>query len=87
MACCKCCCGNADCAEGQQGKCCCGGTCCQEGEYCCDGECQAGECECGPGDEYCCLPIDRECNCACLPPDDCEDGFPTYQECLDSIPP
>lgn len=49
MACCKCCCGNVDCAEGDQGKCCCGGssgTCCQEGEYCCSGVCQATPC-CG----------------------------------------
>jgi len=47
MACCKCCCGNADCAEGDSGKCCCGGasgTCCQEGEYCCSGACQPGPC-------------------------------------------
>jgi len=47
MACCKCCCGNEDCAEGQEGKCCCGGaegTCCQEGEYCCSGACQPDPC-------------------------------------------
>lgn len=52
MACCKPCCGCADCTEGGQGKCCCGGaegTCCQEGEYCCGGVCQAccdsGDCQ------------------------------------------
>jgi len=42
MACCKVCCGCADCTEGQEGKCCCGGssgTCCQAGETCVDGEC------------------------------------------------
>ena len=50
MACCKACCGCADCAEGDQGKCCCGGAsgeCCDVGEYCCSGVCQAGECETG----------------------------------------
>jgi hypothetical protein len=55
MACCKCCCGNVDCEEGQEGKCCCGGvegTCCQVGEYCCDGVCQEEPCgECGTS--YC----------------------------------
>ena len=47
MPCCKCCCGNKDCEEGEQGKCCCGGptgTCCQEGHYCCDGVCQEESC-------------------------------------------
>lgn len=47
MACCKCCCGGVDCAEGDQGKCCCGGSsgaCCQEGEYCCSGACKPGPC-------------------------------------------
>lgn len=44
MACCKCCCGNAICSEGQQGKCCCGDTCCQVGEYCCSGTCQPSPC-------------------------------------------
>lgn len=47
MACCKCCCGGEDCAEGQEGKCCCGGSsgeCCAEGEYCCSGVCQAEPC-------------------------------------------
>lgn len=47
MACCRCCCGGVDCAEGDQGKCCCGGptgTCCQAGEYCCSGVCQATPC-------------------------------------------
>jgi hypothetical protein len=42
MACCKCCCGGEDCAEGQEGKCCCGGssgTCCQPGECCNGGVC------------------------------------------------
>lgn len=64
MACCKPCCGCADCTEGQQGKCCCGGssgTCCQEGEYCCSGVCQSTPCgtpcdandDCGAG-EICC---------------------------------
>lgn len=44
MACCKCCCGNADCAEGDQGKCCCGGSCCDTDEYCCGGGCQSDPC-------------------------------------------
>jgi len=47
MACCKCCCGNKDCAEGEAGKCCCGGTektCCKAGEYCCDWECKSTPC-------------------------------------------
>ena len=47
MACCKACCGCADCSEGGQGKCCCGGAegaCCDVGEYCCDGECVPGPC-------------------------------------------
>lgn len=60
MACCKCCCGGVDCAEGDQGKCCCGGssgTCCQSGEYCCSGVCQAGPCT---GD---CLPPSTEGGC------------------------
>lgn len=49
MACCKICCGCADCSEGQEGKCCCGGeegSCCQEGEYCCGGVCQEEPCGC-----------------------------------------
>lgn len=48
MACCYCCCGQAICSEGQQGKCCCGGVegvCCDTGEYCCNGACQATPCE------------------------------------------
>lgn len=55
MACCKPCCGCADCTEGQEGKCCCGGssgTCCQAGEYCCSGVCQPTPCDSGA----CCLP-------------------------------
>jgi len=47
MPCCKCCCGNKDCGQGEEGKCCCGGaagTCCQEGQYCCDGTCQNEPC-------------------------------------------
>jgi hypothetical protein len=55
MACCKCCCGNVDCAEGQEGKCCCGGVegdCCQVGEYCCDGVCQEGPCGCSGDCEW-----------------------------------
>ena len=51
MACCKACCGCADCAEGDQGKCCCGGSggeCCDVGEYCCSGACQGSPCDaCG----------------------------------------
>jgi hypothetical protein len=57
MACCKCCCGNEDCSEGQQGKCCCGGaegTCCSETQYCCDGECS---------DEPCSCETDADCGC------------------------
>jgi hypothetical protein len=69
MACCKCCCGNVDCAEGQEGKCCCGGVegaCCQVGEYCCDGVCKAGPCceeneDCPEGQEC----IDGACQCPC----------------------
>jgi hypothetical protein len=70
MTCCKCCCGNVDCEEGQEGKCCCGGpggTCCQEGEYCCDGECQEEPCGCSgacDADEDCdpsCVCVDGEC--------------------------
>lgn len=48
MPCCKCCCGNQTCSEGQQGKCCCGGssgTCCQTGQYCCNGACQNTPCQ------------------------------------------
>lgn len=47
MACCKCCCGNKDCAQGEQGKCCCGTTeknCCTAEQYCCDGACQSTPC-------------------------------------------
>lgn len=47
MACCRCCCGGVDCAEGDEGKCCCGGgsgACCQEGEYCCSGVCKPDPC-------------------------------------------
>ena len=39
MACCKCCCGNRDCSNGDLGKCCCGGDCCEANEYCCNGQC------------------------------------------------
>lgn len=54
MACCKCCCGNEDCSEGQQGKCCCGGaegTCCSETQYCCDGACEDAPCAGSPCDD------------------------------------
>ena len=47
MACCKCCCGNKDCAEGDHGKCCCGGSagaCCTASQYCCSGVCQSAPC-------------------------------------------
>jgi len=53
MACCKCCCGQRDCVEGDQGKCCCGGVngeCCEANEYCCNGQCRTDPCpppECG----------------------------------------
>lgn len=63
MACCKCCCGNQDCAEGQQGKCCCGGiygSCCQQGQYCCSGVCQNSPCEpscCGFAPVNCVLSV------------------------------
>lgn len=56
MACCKVCCGCADCTEGQPGKCCCGGPtgeCCQTGEYCCQGVCQPTPCGLGA----CCDPF------------------------------
>lgn len=51
MACCKICCGCADCPENEllPGKCCCGGQpgeCCQDGEYCCDGVCETDPCVC-----------------------------------------
>lgn len=55
MACCKCCCGNVDCTEGQEGKCCCGGIygeCCQEGQYCCSGVCEPEPCA-DPCDDPC----------------------------------
>jgi len=61
MTCCKCCCGNVNCTEGQVGKCCCGGIygeCCQEDEYCCSGVCQPGPC----------------CDGACDDDSDCPDG-------------
>jgi len=47
MACCKCCCGNKTCGEGEAGKCCCGGptgSCCTAGQYCCSGTCQSTPC-------------------------------------------
>ena len=47
MACCKCCFGNKDCGEGEQGKCCCGGssgTGCTASQYCCSGTCQSTPC-------------------------------------------
>lgn len=44
---CSCmCCGCATCVEGGEGLCCCGDECCLAGEYCCDGVCQYGGCEC-----------------------------------------
>lgn len=71
MACCKCCCGEVDCEEGQEGKCCCGGSygeCCQPGQYCCDGVCVdepcvgcSGECEGDPDCDYGCVCVDGEC--------------------------
>jgi hypothetical protein len=70
-----------DCEEGQQGKCCCGGVegaCCQEGEYCCDGVCQAEECEgCeGPceGDEDC------SSGCVCVGGECVAEGFCCYKD-------
>lgn len=71
MACCLCCCGGVNCAEGQAGKCCCGntccqfgefccnGTCCQAGEYCCDGVCQSEPCEPPEPTGACCVALDR----------------------------
>jgi len=67
MTCCKCCCGNVDCTEGQEGKCCCGGIygeCCQEGEYCCSGVCEPNPCCEGACDE------DADCSDGCV----CVDG-------------
>lgn len=65
MACCKPCCGCADCTEGQEGKCCCGGaagTCCPPGEFCCSGVCTPGGCCSGACDaENPCPP-----GCACV---------------------
>ena len=64
MACCKCCCGNEDCSEGQQGKCCCGGaegTCCSETQYCCDGVCEDEPCdECVTNSDCGCLEAGKE---------------------------
>ena len=55
MACCKCCCGNKTCAEGEIGKCCCGGptgSCCTASQYCCSGTCQSTPCT-----GACCDPV------------------------------
>jgi hypothetical protein len=71
MACCRCCCGNVDCEEGQQGKCCCGGvegTCCTEEEYCCDGVCQEEPC-------------DPPCSGSCDEENPCPEGC----ECCDGV--
>lgn len=60
MACCKCCCGNADCSEGQQGKCCCGEACCSESQCCCSGECK--ECPCCDNPDPTACTADSDCN-------------------------
>jgi hypothetical protein len=92
MACCKCCCGNVDCEEGQEGKCCCGGvegTCCQVGEYCCDGVCQEGPCceeneDCPEGKE--CIDgacVEIACSGECESDEDCgEDCVCVEGECV-----
>lgn len=83
MACCRCCCGNVDCTEGQQGKCCCGGVdgeCCPEGEYCCSGQCQPSPCE-----GHCCLP-DNTCSNEYETQEDCEECVTTY-ECYEYLSP
>ena len=92
MACCKCCCGGEDCAEGQEGKCCCGGSggvCCQPGEYCCSGVCEPTPCGCEsdedcPEGQVCCDGVCQEPPCptgAC-----CEEGETGWEcrVCLES---
>jgi hypothetical protein len=79
MACCKCCCGNAICEEGDEGKCCCGEACCQEGQYCCDGVCQAEPCDCESAEdceegERCCDGVCQAEPCDCVSDEDCEEG-------------
>jgi len=81
MACCKACCGCADCSEGQQGKCCCGGasgSCCSASEYCCSGACQGTPC-----DEPC--TVDEDCY-FCEDPsltvvDPCDGAYSTAKKC------
>lgn len=72
MACCRCCCGGEDCAEGQEGKCCCGDTCCLPGEYCCSGVCEPDPCsgctgndDCAEG-EWCCEGTCGVYYCCCV---------------------
>ena len=90
MACCKICCGCADCTEGQEGKCCCGGQsgeCCQPGEVCCDGVCTPGDscCECETAEDcaegqYCCP--DEFGGCSSCSDEFC--GDIECQECTDA---
>lgn len=81
MACCKACCGCADCAEGDQGKCCCGGAsgeCCDVGEYCCSGACQGSPCEAE-------CTVDEDCyyceNAALILVDPCDGTYSTDKKC------
>lgn len=93
MACCKCCCGGVDCANGDQGKCCCGDSCCQEDEYCCSGSCQpdpcdacedAGDCDpCGCPDGWFVVPPTGD-PAGCCP--DGSDWDPVTQTCGGSSP-
>jgi len=93
MACCKCCCGNEDCEEGQEGKCCCGGatgTCCDEGEYCCAGVCQEGPCgECVADEDCTEYPSDAvaccegDCRYSSIDPGGCVDADTSI--CTDGV--
>jgi hypothetical protein len=76
MACCKCCCGGVDCAEGDQGKCCCGGssgTCCTASQYCCSGVCQATPCVDCQNFDF--TPCNYSCGAfGCFDDQQCEEG-------------
>ena len=91
MACCKACCGCADCAEGDQGKCCCGGSggeCCLEGEYCCDGVCQEGPCEeeCPEGEVcYICCCCDNGESVSCYSLDYAAGATTNRDDCVTGV--
>jgi hypothetical protein len=84
MACCKACCGCADCSEGQQGKCCCGGasgSCCSASEYCCSGACQGSPCD---GAGYICCCCDDGVDVTCYSFD--ISGVPQYEtDCVTGV--